>query len=237
MITLILPYYRNPEMLRRQAVEWKEYPKAIEVVVVDDGSPVERADDVLPDDSRAMVYRIAEDIPWNRNGARNLGTHVAGTEWIIHTDIDHVLPSDSANRLLKKHLSPQHWYKFPRYRVGKADLTRQKDDLEPDCEFGPIKPHIDSFVCTRDRFWQAGGYDEDYSGSLGGSAPFLANMEAISSAMLFDDIELHVHTSDVVDDASDIHLSRDRSRFKKLRKQKGNAKPTDWLRFEWERIR
>lgn len=232
-LTLILPYYRNVAMLERQADEWERYPEELRVIVVDDGSPEPALDFIRG--SRASVYRIQEDIPWNRNGARNLGNHVAETPFILHTDIDHLLLADQATALCSTHLDPEEWYKFRRFRRGAADETRQKDDLSPTCEYGEIKPHIDSFLCTPTRYWQAGGYDERYSGSLGGSAPFLSHMHAFGPPIVLD-IYLEVFTRAVIRDASDFSLSRDRSRFKDLRRKLGDEKPTSHLHFAWEQV-
>src|SRR5690606_27317244 len=110
-ITLVVPYYRNPNMLLEQAGYWAAYPPGLRVVVVDDGSP-EPAADVLPADCLARVYRIDVDLPWNRNGARNLGSHVAETRWLLHVDVDHVLPPSSAAALLHRPLDPRCWYRF-----------------------------------------------------------------------------------------------------------------------------
>lgn len=241
--TLIVPYYRNPAMLRRQAEEWAQYPPEVTVVVVDDGSPSPwSADDVLAGGrapgARVEVYRIDVDIPWNRNGARNLGTFVAETKWILHVDVDHVLPVASARELATRVFDPEKWYRFRRFRVGAADETRQKDALPPEAEFGEVKPHVDSFLCARAAFDAVGGYDEDYSGSLGGSAPFLKRMEKrFGEAVVLPYAPLHVYTTFAVADASDRTLSRDRSRFKKLRARKGDEAPRPGLRFPWHRVR
>ncbi len=226
-------------MLERQASEWAQYPPAIQIIVVDDGSP-EPAIDVLPADCRAAVYRITIDIPWNRNGARNLGAHVATTEWILHIDIDHVLPVQSAFDLLSLDISPPAWFRFARFRVGRADATRKKDEIATDVEFGPIKPHIDSYLCARELYWRVGGYDEDYSGSLGGSSPFLEKMLAAAPCVNLEAVPLHVHTRNSVADASDLTLDRDRSRYETIRAAKrasGDPVPTEWLGFPWARVR
>lgn len=256
--TLILPYYRNPRMLERQAAEWAAYPPTVNVIVVDDGSPDgERAHQILPADSRACVLRVLIDIPWNRNGARNLGATFAGlvdaevdrrhreitpgyvppVRWHLHTDIDHVLPAESAAALLERgDLAPGMWYRFRRFRVGCADSTRTKDALPPDAPFGEVKPHVDSFLIDPKLYWEAGGYDEDYSGSLGGSAPFLGWLKRLRGEAAVLEQPLHVHTSGSVVDASDIHLSRSRARFERIRAEKrakGDPKPTRRLRFPW----
>lgn len=228
-------------MLELQCKEWKDYPEGIEIVVIDDGSP-EPAADILKSSNRVKLYRVLQDIPWNRGGARNLGAHVAQTDWLLHVDIDHVLPAPCAWRMVERHFPPpaSHWYRFKRWRVGKADETRRKDAIADDVRFGEVRPHGDSYLCTRELYWRVGGYDEDYSGCLGGGSPFLRQMEREAPAGLFNgEVVLHVHTRDSVADASDHSLSRDTSEYSRRRRNKerrGDTKARNPLRFEWERV-
>jgi hypothetical protein len=244
VITLIVPFYRNVRMLERQIEEWKLYPNTFCFVVVDDGSP-EPAKPVVEAHSnnglrdRLSLYRIDVDIPWNRGGARNLGADAATTEWIVHMDIDHVLPWQCAQSLATFTPNPGHWYRFPRFRKGRADETRRKDAISPEQKFGAIHPHVDSYLCTRDLYWRVGGYDEDYSGCLGGGSPFLKQFEAAAPVSLLPpEIHLHVYTRDTVEDASDTSLSRDTSEYSRRRRAKelsGRTKARNPLRFEWHR--
>lgn len=242
LLTLIVPYYRNVDMLRRQLAEWRKYPQEIAIVVVDDGSP-EAAFEVLRDAGNLLrLYRVGRDIPWNRGGARNLGTQAAETEWIMHVDIDHVLHASDARALVTKHWPPnhEHWYRFRRFRVGRADATRRKDTIPDDAEFGEVKPHGDSYLCRRELYWSVGGYDEDYSGCLGGGSPFLQQLERAAPARMFhDDVPLHVYTRDRIADASDVSLSRDTTEYSRRRKDKerrGDTKAQNPMRFQWERV-
>jgi glycosyltransferase involved in cell wall biosynthesis len=242
-LTVIVPVYRQPNMLREQIRIWNAYPEGIHIIVVDDGSPEEAlpivnmwASDWLK--ARLSLYRIDVDIPWNRGGARNLGAKEAHTDWIVHLDADHVLTGDCARRLLQFPPNPKHWYRFERYRNGAADETRKKDKIPNELAFGKIHPHIDSYLCTREMYWKAGGYNEDFSGCLGGGSPFLALMEKQGPvAMLPGDIHLQVYTKSVVNDASDWTLSRDRSEFTRRKaKMKGNYGGKNPLRFPWHKI-
>lgn len=244
-LTIIVPFYRNCGMLERQIEEWNQYPDDVTIICVDDGSP-EPALPIIESGisehlrSRVQVYRIGVDIPWNREGARNLGAHVASTEWILHVDIDHILPVDCCARLLAYPADPAKWYRFPRWRIGRADETRKKDQIPPELERGQIKPHIDSYIVTRDVYWKVGGYDEDYSGCLGGGNAFLRRLEQVAElALLPEDIHLHVYTRDKIKDASDWSLSRDTRRGKEIFKRKsasGMTAPKNPLRFPWERV-
>lgn len=239
--TLIVPFYRNVQMLRHQLQAWEEYPPEARIVLVDDGSPEPAREVVLehasPDlRARLDLYRIGVDIPWNRGGARNLGAHVATSDWIVHIDIDHVLPAALARQLLEFDADPRRWYRFERFRVGRADETRRKDKIADDVEFGKIHPHIDSYLCTRARYWEAGGYNEDFSGCLGGGTDFLKRMERIAVPELVPaPVHLLVFTRSVAADASDFSLSRDRSKGKELQRKIAGRKPTSHLRFTWSK--
>lgn len=242
--TLIVPFYRNVEMLREQCRLWNLLPEAFRIIVVDDGSPEPAAPVVLRHTwertrKRLQLYRIGVDIPWNRGGARNLGAQQCATDWLIHVDIDHVLLPESAGALLKADVDAGHWYRFRRFRNGKADATRMKDAIPRDQPFGEVKPHVDSYLVEKAVFWKAGGYNEDFSGCLGGGTPFLAELEKTLGApkILPDDVSLQVYTRDTCADASDHTLSRDTSEFTR-RKQamRGNYRGSNPLRFPWERI-
>jgi len=199
-------------MLKRQVQEWNKYPEGVTVICVDDGSPepalpiIEGAACCAPTKTGERrpplhaieLYRINVDIPWNREGARNLGAHVATTDWIVQLDIDHILPADAAAALLDflnpakraQHAAPLHdcsaltWYRFPRWRRGRADETRKKDRIPDDCEYGEIHPHVDSYLVRREIYWKTGGYDEDYAGALGGGNMFLRRLEKIAGPPL-----------------------------------------------------
>jgi len=239
--TLIVPFYRNVRMLRHQLQAWETYPREARIVLVDDGSPEPAREVVEAHASPALLerlslYRIEVDIPWNRGGARNLGTHVADTDWVLHVDIDHRLPAEMAWQLLGFDADRRRWYRFERFRFGRADATRRKDKIADDVEFGKIHPHIDSYLCTRELYWEAGGYNEDFSGCLGGGTDFLKRMEQIALPDLVPaPVHLMVFTRSVAPDASDFSLSRDRTKGKQLQRQIAGRKPTSHLRFTWSK--
>lgn len=243
-LTVILPYYNQPVMLARQLSGLQCFPPEVRVIVVDDGSAIPAEPIITKHAShdlrqRLRLYRVKVDIPWNRGMCRNLGASEAETAWIVQTDIDHIMPPTSITPLLDLDPSPHRWYRFPRYRVGKADETRHKDDLPADCTFGPVKPHGDSYLITRELFLSS-PCDEDYSGLLGGGTPWQHRMEARAPVELLPEpICLHVYTRHVIPDASVTGLSRDTMPYAKLRKKKereGKAEPGAILRQPWERV-
>jgi GT2 family glycosyltransferase len=250
-VSLIIPFYRNSAMLAVQLAEINKYPAGYKIIIVDDGSP-EPAEPIVREhlegtfgQAQISLYRIDVDIPWNREGARNLGATVADTPWIIHVDIDHLLAAPCAEALLKFRPDPSHWYRFGRFRCGAADETRQKDQrktgLPDDATYGRIHEHIDSYLMTRELYWKVGGYDEDYSGVLGGGNAFLTRVEQFAGKPVLapEGIELTVFTRSVVKDASDWACSRDGKPGKDLWKRKvasGDTAPKNPLRFPWTKV-
>jgi len=242
--TLIVPYYRNCAMLRRQIEEWERYPEAVKIICVDDGSP-EPALPIIEEHAsaallkRVSLYRITVDIPWNREEARNIGAKMAGTDWILQVDIDHILPADAASALLATDVHHKHWYRFSRFRRGAADDTRKKDALPPTADYGQIHPHVDSYLVRKKVYWKTGGYDEDYAGVLGGGGEFLRRLSEIAPLENFaPPIRLEVYTRGVIADASDWSLSRDSSNYGKRRRAKeavADTEPKQPFRYPYER--
>lgn len=240
MYTLIISYYNQPEMLQAQLAVIRDYP-AIQVMIVDDGSPqpAKRCIDrrrFRHSEVKLSLYRIKEDIPWNRSEARNLGAYRSETGWIIQVDCDHILPADCAKQLLEFSPRLDKWYRFPRIRIGKADSTRKKDQISPDAGKGKIHPHQDSYLIRKDWFMQS-PYDERYSGCLGGGTPFLSRMIQLKGEPLLlpDDIYLEVYTMDKIKDAS-VDLSRDTSEYARRRAKIADACPTQMLMYPWEQV-
>lgn len=228
-------------MLRKQLDNWHSYSKRARehftLIVIDDGSP-EPASDIIKASDGVRLYRIAVDRPWNRNVARNLGAHVCETEWLLNLDADHLLPPESADALLDTEVNPKYWWRFPRWRVGRADETRRKDPIPEDVEFGQIREHIDSHLMTRELFMRS-PYQQKFTGFLGGGSPFLKRMGMITPCKLLPGrVCLHVYTRHVIPDASVTTLSRDTTQYAKVRKEieKSGEAPKIVLDYEWSRV-
>lgn len=157
-ICLVFAYYENPEMLELQWREIAQYPagikKALEVIVVDDGSPAHPAAEVvrprgLP---RHSIFRLDQDIRWNQDAARNIGAHEASSPWLLLTDIDHVVPLATVMKLLEGEHDSSVFYTFGRVKYGTQEVR---------------EPHPNSYFMTKELYWEIGGHDEDYAGIYG----------------------------------------------------------------------
>lgn len=140
-LSLIVPYYNQPEMLALQEGVWREYPPEVRVLLIDDGSQE------CPKPSHAKVYRILEDIPWNTPGAINLGARAAKDGWLCVMEIDHSLMPQEMRKLLAMDLERDAVYYFT--REARHGQTQGQ------------------FLCERGWFWECGGMDEDFSGNYG----------------------------------------------------------------------
>lgn len=244
MITIVLPYYMNQGMLKLQYEGWASWPQELkdqfEIVLVDDCSPNDqRAIDVerpegLP---KLRIYCVKKDIPWHQHGARNLGADQAEGEWLLLTDIDHVLPQKSAERLVKRlqegALSELAIYIPPRVEA---------DTGLPTMKNGTHKPHPNSFVMTKDLFWKIGGYDEDFCGHYGTDALFKMRAARFANSILLKGCPLVRYWRDIIPDASTTTLPRKEGREDGFRKRimaekaaRGEADVVKVLQFDWER--
>ena len=236
-ITITMPYYEAPEMLRLHLKYWHEYPESIldrvRVVIVDDGSPRHPAEDVLKEMALPgfpiSLYRIKENIPWNHGGARNLGMHVIDRqEWVVGTDFDLVLTAENAIKILSKNVDRQHGYRFTRKRVQAGG------DMEI------IKVHRESFLMTSEKFWMLGGFDEDFSGYWNG--PFIPFFNRTSMA-IFEDVFLTCYSGSLDSTirewgrgGTEWDIRSNPELLAKRDKINRRQKPKNPLRFTWEQV-
>lgn len=246
IVSLVMPFYLNRSMLELQYAEWLNWsPLAkaqIEIVIVDDGSPDPAALVPMPiEPGRRLpdisIYRVAEDRPWHQHAARNLGAHVAKGPWLLLTDIDHMLTADQADALLKRigRLDPQTAYFLHRIEADTGEPTLGKDD-QP-------KPHPNSFVMTRDLYWQAGGYDEDFCGIYGTDGLFKERLFRIATRGHLKHVALRRFWRELVPDASTTTMPRKEGRQPGAKKAvlaakaaRGAHDSVVTLNFEWERV-
>jgi len=181
-LSVVVPFYRNQRMLSRQYLVWAlEWPAAlkecVEVIIVDDGSPEPAANVARlyhADLPALSIYRVLEDRPWNQHSARNIGAHEARGEWLLLTDVDHVIPVDTLKAALEFG-DPACGYTFAR-RDAPSGEPWKSDHWSTMAHTlnreGARKPHVNSMALTREAYWRVGGYDESYSGVYGTDSMF-----------------------------------------------------------------
>lgn len=234
--TLILPFYLNQGMLREQQARLAELPaeirQALHLIVVDDGSPSEPAQDVWDPPAglgSARLYRTKVDVRWNWLFCRNLGVDQAQTEWLFLTDIDHVVPLATWQVLMTEALDPTMVYRFS--RVDAPYLT-------------PYKPHPNTWCLTKRLYDRVGGYDERLSGFYGTDYDFRNRVRANASAVVIREDVIIRYPREVIPDASTTTYGRkepqDKPNVRRLLDerlcQRGEKAKTKRLTFPWSRV-
>lgn len=234
MISLCLPYYENPAILRVHLDYWEAYPdeakSGFRVVIVDDGSPLSPAHKMIRDVGVDIeVYRIKKDVPWGQDQARNLAMHVLKTEWALLTDMDHILPGDQAVHMLRT--VPHE----PGTVIRPNQVLANGHDLR--------RPHPNTWLVHKRDFWACGGYDEDFVGWYGSDGNFRKNLLAHAREQIVHRPTLVVYRTEDCFDAntkaygrkeSEYYVSRNKALMAKIRGPAYVAQRP--IRFEWERV-
>lgn len=243
-LTLVVPYYRNPGMLVAQQALWASYPADLRqhfhVIVVDDGSPKYKAEGSFApvDLASYRLYKILVDCRWNWLACRNLGMAEASTDWVLMTDIDHLLPVETLRRLIYGKLDERNVYRFSR-----VDAVPGIFDAPIDLASLPTyKPHPNTWLMTRAMFDQIGGYDERFSGFYGTDGEFRDRVSVNAAAIvLLPDPMIRV-PREILPDASTTSYGRkepqDRENVSRIRTARANLPEWRPLRgtFKWARV-
>lgn len=249
-LTLILPYFSNAGMLQEQARIWASYPPALRarlhVIVVDDCSPkasrlTKRSIVVDQGLGSFRAYRCLEKRRWNWLFARNLGVQEARTSWVLLTDIDHALPTETFSRLVDGELDPSSVY-----RLARVDAPHPWPYTIDACPVRQAKRfHPNTWLMTRDMYDRTGGYDERLSGCYGTDGEYRDRVQASARTIVtLPDVMIR-YGREIIADAStppDVYTRKNDPQndadLRERRRQRDRI--TDWrplrVTFPWESI-
>lgn len=204
-LTLVLPHFCNLGMLAEQQRVWMAYPEAVRahlhVIVVDDCSPkgfrIGRKAIFTEGLGSFRVFRLLQKKRWNWLACRNLGAKMATTEWLLLTDIDHVVPDATLQRIVGGDLESQYAYRFRRQTVTRPWPYVVADQPE-------YKPHNDTWLLQRSLFFdpRVGGYDERLSGCYGTSGEFRDRLVLAARAVVMRTDTILRYPREIIADAS-----------------------------------
>jgi hypothetical protein len=218
-LTIITHVYNAQGPVDHQLALWRQYDPALlaqlDFLIIDDHSDEPLKVDKGPLNLR--LIRVDDDIDWNMPGCRNLAATVAETPWMLYFDVDNVASEASIAKIVAA---------LPKLDKQRLHVFRRTQDGVD------VEPHINSFLISRQGFWRAGGYDEDFSGHYGFEDVLFRMMwrKHVGTEVLLTDIafeQIAFRTSG---------LDRDTSRNQALaqtRAAAGFPKPSGMLRFAW----
>ena len=206
-ISIVFAYYSNPKMLGYQVEQFAKFDPAVlgqcEILVIDDASPSDPATDVVVGLTNLplVVFRIDKDKSWNQDAARNIGAFEASGKFLLLTDIDHTVPEESMKALL-----------------AMGD-TNRVHSLARKAHFSDkvVNSHANSYFMSKEKYWEIGGYDEDFWGAYGSDVLFRKRIIAKGPIVELRNIRLEVVTKGSIPDAKNLNLSRSPSAIRRGR--------------------
>src|SRR5262245_18187880 len=198
-VTMIYPYYDNPNFLVKQLLVWGRWPASIRanvnLVMVDDCSPDTPAIRILQQWAHNEIpfpirlFRVDREVRWNWLAARNIGAYYAQDGWFMLTDMDHVIGPASMTTLQCGQHNENTIYRFSRHERHQ-----------------PIHPHSNSWFMTKEMYWRVGGYDERMSGYYGSDSYYRRRCAATAPIRIMSNVVLGRHEHD--GDSSTIRYKR-----------------------------
>jgi predicted glycosyltransferase involved in capsule biosynthesis len=165
-ITIIQTYYNERFYLETQIERWNCYNTPVNIILIDDGSQIEPAENVLKehtlnDNINFSLYRVTDDIGFNGHGCRNLGARLAQSNWLLFQDIDYTLQPSDLKRLQTETLDLNSWYELNAKFKGRGNPYMA----------------LNQFLIPRKLFLDSGGYDESFVPFHYGDREFLSQLE------------------------------------------------------------
>jgi predicted glycosyltransferase involved in capsule biosynthesis len=157
---------------------------------------------VLP--FRFYIIETSDTRNWSQPAARNSGASFARGEYLLFTDIDHILTRECIEESICFTKDKMHFERRRGILTELLDISTDKSALleyAGPSEIEKVDSHFNTFVIKRDLFLSLNGYDEKFCGKYGGDDTDFANrysilvkegkaslsVKAISSIFVFPD--------------------------------------------------
>jgi predicted glycosyltransferase involved in capsule biosynthesis len=229
-ITIIQTYYNERSHLETQIERWNCYNTPVNIILIDDGSQIEPAENVLKehtldDNINFSLYKVTEDIGFNSHGCRNLGAKLAQSNWLLFLDIDYTLQPSDLKKLQTETLDLNSWYEMNAKFQGRGNPYMA----------------LNQFIITRKMFLEDGGYDESWVPFHMGDRELLARLESKYNKKNLDWLNLTCRRGGrkaVIDDTATIPVYDDDKMIFYTRRFdiKYIVHKDTKLNFKWEKV-
>ncbi|MEO5366079.1 MAG: glycosyltransferase [Magnetococcus sp. WYHC-3] len=168
-VSIVTAILNSHEVVKRQLLHYNKLnlPDSVEVVYVDDGSDPPLAPDVKTN-FKFTLLATNNKKEWTQPAARNLGAKNATGDYLILTDIDHIVQQGLID------VAGNCKFDVVRFRREVAVIDENGDftqDWDVIKSYGFIKnrlkiaPHGNSYIMRKDLYLGLGGVDETYVGT------------------------------------------------------------------------
>ena len=173
-LTVGFTYFQDRQQLEQQLDLWAQWPSYVDIFLVDDGSEKDQALEVIKETNWELpeygptfqLWRCTRNLGFNSHGCRNLIAKYPLSDYIAFFDIDMQVSTETIGRLMVKKYSPRSFYQHDLWNKGIQELR-------------PYPGHLNSFIIHKDLFWEAGGYDESFTGLHWGDREFIKRIKAL----------------------------------------------------------
>lgn len=237
MLSVILTCYNQDDITLvhvREAMRSHKWPDEI-IVINDGGDP-----GLLPKleklefNCRAIYARVDQDIPWNYNGACNLGAFLASGELLAFEDNDNIPTPHFYTEVLeylKQHPEIGRISARQRYVVSREDML-----IKPRADWKVIKrigPNQGTAVIRREVYAQIKGMDERFSGEYGWLYYDFRRRLLNQAKIRFGSVGAYFYTSDGQSNLSRSMSQRNQSLLKRNTREQVLQSPIGILNFTY----
>lgn len=172
MISINITYYNEPHFLKwwyETIIQQEQAGFPFILNIGDDGSMRKPAVDFFekrPPSANMRLYRVKEDIGFNSHGTRNLLMKQTTTDWNLMSDIDRRYPAKTLRSIFKneKNLQKNDYFSFWEMKQSSPD-----------------RYSVNEYLVHREKFWEAGGYDEEFVNIHFGDRYFLDALQKVAT--------------------------------------------------------
>jgi glycosyltransferase involved in cell wall biosynthesis len=166
-LSIVIPVYNSHGVFERQLKHFSKMDLSdVEIIIADDNSnpPLESSLDVV------KIYNTNSQLAWTQGLGRNLGASKATGEYLLMTDIDHILTQKIIDCVRDFN---GDFMRFPRHFGILDENGELKTDRESLTEYGiadkilkkevlDTNIHRNTFAISRELFDLIGGYAESW---------------------------------------------------------------------------
>ena len=171
-VSIVIAILNSHEIVRRQIIHFHKMhlPPEVEILFIDDGSIPPLAEHFPHFFLKGIKIHATNDFrPWTQQIARNKGVKMASGEYVICTDIDHILTRELIDTVMSTTCDVVRFKRQAGVLDENGNLTQDVNELVrwglPQARIDKkgllLRPHGNSYGIRRELYLRLGGSRED----------------------------------------------------------------------------